>query len=84
MHLFQQSSGQLARADGGAGPRADLLPCLGAPLQPDMRAVTCLAVSEQASPSASPTGETNTHRACVHVLHAESDYPKDVQLPSML
>ena len=57
MHLFQQSSGQLARAGGSAGPRSDLLQRLGMPLQPNMRAVTCLAVAEQASPSAAVTGE---------------------------
>ena len=61
MHLFQQSGGQLARAGGAAGPRGEVLLRRGTPLQPDLRAVTCLAIAEQAAPSAVGTGEAQRH-----------------------
>ncbi len=84
VHLFQQSSGDLAQAGSSAGPRGNVLLRLGMPLQPDMRAVTCLAVAEQASPSAAGSGETDFYGACVCLLHKNSNWSRAVQLPSML
>ena len=65
VQLFHRTAAELARSAPGGVPRGGVMQRMGSPVQPDMRAVTCMAFGETCSPSPAGRGEPCDRSACL-------------------
>ena len=84
VQLFHQTGEVLARAASSSVPRGSLLLRLGTALQPDMRTVTCLAISEQVSPSSAKSGMPRVDSPNVHPCVHHDRHPDQAQADKTL